>query len=58
MLNMGEITWQYEYKDTGSFYKISEERLELDNKILSGEISKNQLKKLIKNNLRTTYVKG
>ena len=58
MVNMGEITWHYEYKDTGSFYKISEEKLELDNKILSGEISKNQLKKLIKNNLRTTYVKG
>ena len=54
---MGGITWRYEYPNSGSFYVMSNEKIALDEQILSGEISKNQLKKMIKNNLKNVYAK-
>jgi len=54
----GDITWRYEFIGTGSFYVQPESLMDLDRQILSGQISKNELKKMIKMNLRTTYAKN
>ena len=51
----GTIEWHYEYQDSGSFYVMPIEKIALDEQILSGRISKNQLKKMIKNNLKNIY---
>jgi len=53
----GSITWHYEYNDKGSFYVMPNEKIALDNQILSGQISKNQVKKMIRRNLKNVYAK-
>lgn len=57
IVRMGNITWHYEYPNSGSFYVMPDEKIALDEQILSGRISKNQLKKMIKNNLKNVYAK-
>ena len=57
IVRMGGITWRYEYPNSGSFYVMPNEKIALDEQILSGKISKNQLKKMIKNNLKNVYAK-
>lgn len=53
----GEITWHYEYNNISTQYIMPNEKIALDTQILSGQISKNQLKKMIKNNLKGIYAK-
>lgn len=55
VVNSGEITWRYEINSNGSYYNISKEKSNLDLKILRGSISKNELKKMIRKNLKTVY---
>ena len=56
IVNLGGITWKYEYNNSTSFLLIPKEKEALDYQILSGQISKNELKKMIKRNLKTVYV--
>jgi hypothetical protein len=54
----GNITWHYEHVNDGSYYIMSLEQEALDKQILSGELSKNQIKKMIRKNLRETYARN
>ena len=58
IVNSGEITWHYEYRDGGSYYTMTPEKIALDEQILSGKISKNELKKMIRKNLKTVYARN
>jgi predicted glutamine amidotransferase len=53
----GSITWHYEYSNACSYYYMPTEKQALDNQILSGKISKNEVKKMIKRNLKSIYAK-
>ena len=54
----GDITWHYEYNTTTPGYKMSNEKLHLDEQILSGMISKNSVKKMIRKNLKEMYARN
>lgn len=54
----GSITNRYEYSDKGSYYNMNLEQEALDKQILSGQISKNQVKKMIRRNLKETYARN
>ena len=54
----GDITWHYEYKLQNSYYTMSLEKTALDNQILSGKLSKNQIKKMIRKNLKEVYARN
>jgi len=58
ILRNGDITWRYEYLNSGSFYVMNLEQTALDEQILSGKLSKNQIKKMIRKNLRETYARN
>ena len=58
IVNSGEITWHYEMATGGSYYSVDAERNALDTKILCGIVSKNELKKMIRKNLKTVYARN
>lgn len=58
IVKSGNITTRFEYTDKGSYYNMNLEQEELDIKILSGKLSKNQVKKMIRKNLKDTYARN
>jgi len=58
ILRNGDVTWRYEYNTTTLPYKMSNEKLHLDKQILSGELSKNSIKKMIRKNLKEVYARN
>jgi len=54
----GDITWHYEYRDKASYYEESLEQKALDEQILLGKLSNNQIKKMIRKNLREIYARN
>lgn len=58
ILKNGDIIWRYEYNETTPTYKMTNEQAHLDEQILSGKLSKNSIKKMIRKNLKEVYARN